>query len=57
MKTIKELSEIMGVTIQEITKTLHLMEGKIPMDSPIKLCPNERKITYSASKIFALAQS
>lgn len=45
--TLKELSEIMGVTIQEITKTLHLMEGKIPMDSPIKLCPNERKITYS----------
>lgn len=45
--TLKELSEIMGVTIQEITKTLHLMEGKIPMDSPIKLCPNERKIAYS----------
>lgn len=45
--TLKELSEIMGVTIQEITKTLHLMEGKIPMDSPIKLCQNERKITYS----------
>ena len=43
----KELSEIMGITIEEITKTLHLMEGKIPMDSPIKLCPNERKITYS----------
>lgn len=45
--TLKELSEIMGITIEEITKTLHLMEGKIPMDSPIKLCPNERKITYS----------
>ena len=45
--TLKELSEIMGITIEEITKTWHLMEGKIPMDSPRKLCPNERKITYS----------
>lgn len=41
--TLKELSEIMGITIQEITKTLHLMEGKIPMDSTMKASKHKTK--------------
>ena len=41
--TLKELSEIMGITIEEITKTLHLMEGKIPMDSTMKVSKHKTK--------------
>ena len=41
--TLKEMSEIMGITIQEITKTLHLMEGKLPMDSTMKASKHKTK--------------
>lgn len=41
--TLKELSEIMGITIEEVVKTLHLMEGKLPMDSTMKASKHKTK--------------
>ena len=41
--TLKEMSEIIGITIEEITKTLHLMEGKIPMDSTMRASKHKTK--------------